>query len=362
MIAATPALVVDLERLEANIAAMAGRSRASGVALRPHVKTHKCSTLAARQLEAGAAGLSCATIDEAEAMAHAGLRNLLLTSPVVGEERIARLVALAWRDARTIAVVDHPDNVDAIAQAAATAGLRLGLLVDFDVRQQRTGVASIEAGIALARRIRERSSLELRGMQAYAGHLQHVVDRAERSRLADAAKTTVARARDALVAIGVTEPIVSGSGTGTHDIDSRETPFTELQVGSYVFMDEDYGRVAAADPQPWPFSAALFVRTTVVSVNVAGFATTDAGTKAFALNGPPPRVVTAPWAGAAYSFAGDEHGRLALAAGMPVPPLGAVLECVVSHVDPTVCLYDRFYCRRGGRLVETWRVDARERR
>lgn len=362
MIAPTPALIVDLDALEANIAAMAERSRASGVALRPHVKTHKCSRLAQRQLAAGAIGLSCATLDEAEAMAAAGLGGILVTSPVVGEDKIARLVALVQRDAATAAVVDHPDNVDALGRAAREARVRLRVLVDLDVGQHRTGVATNDAAVALASRILGEASLELAGLQAYAGHLQHLVDRDERTAAAQAVKATVAEAREALRALGVARPIVTGSGTGTHEIDRLDTPFTELQVGSYVFMDEDYGRVAAADPVAWPFAVALCVRTTVVSVNVPGFVTTDAGTKAFALNGPPPRVVTEPWAGAAYAFAGDEHGRIRLAPGMPVPPLGTRLDCVVPHVDPTVSLYDRCYCARGGRIEETWPIDARGRR
>ena len=358
----TPALVIDLAVLEANIRMLADRSRQQGIALRPHVKTHKCSTLAAMQVAAGAIGLSCATIDEAEVMAAAGLPGLLVTSPLVTRDKIDRLLALCRQHADIAVVADHPANVDALAAAVAAADLTLRVFVDLDVGQRRTGTATLENAVALAHRIAVSNALTLGGLQAYAGHLQHIVDRRDREIQAQAAKQQVARVRDAIGQAGFRLPAVTGSGTGTHDIDSYDTPFTELQAGSYVFMDEDYGRLAALDRDAWPFSVSLFVQTSFVSINVPGLATTDAGTKAFALNGPAPRVVTPPYADARYGFAGDEHGCIALAAGSITPALGTQLRCVVSHCDPTVSLYDRFYCVRDGAVVDVWPIDARGRR
>lgn len=358
----TPALFLDLGVLEANIEALTASSRRHGMALRPHVKTHKCTTLAAKQVAAGAIGLSCATIDEAEAMVAAGLPGILVTSPLVTRDKIDRLLALRRWQPDIAVVADHPANVDLLADTAAAHGLPLRVFVDLDVGQHRTGVATPEDAVALARRIAASGSLSLGGLQAYAGHLQHLVERSEREKQAEFVKQRVTHVRDAIEESGLQLPVVTGSGTGTHDIDSRDTPFTELQAGSYVFMDEDYGRVAAADHDGWPFSVSLLVQTTVVSINAPGVITTDAGTKAFALNGPAPRVVTSPYEGAQYGFAGDEHGRVKLAVGSPIPALGTQLRCVVSHCDPTVSLYDRFYCVRDGAVVEVWPIDARGRR
>lgn len=356
----TPTLVIDLPALEANIRAMADRCRRDGIALRPHAKTHKCSTLARLQVEAGAIGVCCATIDEAEVMVAAGLPGVLITSPLVTAEKIGRLLTLCRRATDLAVVADHPENVAALADAAQLQGVTLCVLVDLDVGQRRTGVATATDAVALAQRIARSNALTLGGLQAYAGHLQHITDRAERARKTEQAKHQVFLVRDSIRDAGLALPRITGSGTGTHDIDSRATPFTELQAGSYVFLDEDYGAVAAIDPEKWPFSVALHVQTSVVSANVPGLATTDAGTKAFALNGPPPRIVTPPYAGCAYRFAGDEHGMIELA-GASVPSLGTVLRCVVSHCDPTVSLYDRYYCLRDGVVVDVWPIDARGR-
>ena len=154
----------------------------------------------------------------------------------------------------------------------------------------------------------------------------------------------------------------SGGGTGTHAIDGNEGPFTEIQAGSYVFMDAEYQEITYEDGRDWPFENALFVQTAVTSRNVAGSVTTDAGTKSFALNGPKPHIVTPGLVGATYEYSGDEHGRVTLAADMARPQLGQRVECLAPHCDPTVVLYDAFHCVRGDVLVEIWPVDARGRR
>lgn len=357
----TPALVLDLDAVDFNLAAMATIARAAGVALRPHAKTHKSTTLAKRQIAAGAIGICCATIDEAEVMVAAGLPGVLITSPLVTRGKIARLIDLLERADDVMVVADDAGNVAALDAAAGARGRTLGVLVDLDIGQRRTGVADVAAGVRLAREIASWKALRFRGVQAYAGHLQHVATRAEREALARAAQARVAALVAELRAEGLAPAIVTGVGTGTHAIDS-EGPFTELQVGSYVVMDAEYGAVEHAPGRAWPFRPALFVAVAVVSANVPGQVTTDGGTKAFALNGPLPTVATGPLAGAAYAFAGDEHGRLILPEGVAAPPLGTVIECTVPHCDPTIALHDAYLCVRGDRLVEVWPIDARGRR
>jgi D-serine deaminase-like pyridoxal phosphate-dependent protein len=355
----TPALVLDLDRLEQNIAAMATHCRQVGWMLRPHAKTHKSVAIARLQLAAGAVGISCATLGEAEVMVDGGITGVLITSPVVGAARIERLIALNARAADLMAVVDHPDNLTSLA-AAAAAAQPLTLLVDFDIGLRRTGAATVADAIVLAKRIASASSLRFAGVQAYAGQLQHVVDYAEREKLAQIQHARLAELAAALRTEGLAPAIVSGGGTGTHDIDHGSRSFTELQAGSYIFMDVDYGRIQlrAGANRP-PFENALFVQTSVVSANAAGFVTTDAGLKRFATDGPKPVIAAGAPPGASYRYQGDEHGAVVFVDADQTLPLGAVVSCVVPHCDPTVNLYDWYHCVRGDRLVDIWPVDAR---
>ncbi len=357
----TPALVLDLDRLERNIARMAGRVRRTKHALRPHAKTHKCVEIARRQIGVGALGQCCATLGEAEIFVDAGIAGVLITSPIVTEGKIERLAALNARAEGLMAVVDHPQGMDALAAAFKGAAKPLALLVDIDLGRHRTGVASEADALALARRIASAPGLRFVGLQAYAVHLQHVAEFKERRAAALTQRQKVQRIREALVAAGLEVRIVTGAGTGTHAIDAEDTTFTEFQTGSYIFMDVDYRRALAHDPEPVPFEAALFVQTAVVSTNAKDWVTTDAGLKAFATDGPAPEIATGAPPGSRYAFMGDEHGGVILAKGAPRPALGDRIECITPHCDPTVNLYDVYHCVRGDTLVAIWPVDARGR-
>ncbi len=358
----TPALVLDLDAFERNLAFMAAAMRDFGRNLRPHAKSHKCSRIARAQIDAGAVGICCATLDEAEVMAAAGLRGILITSPVTTEIKIGRLIDLARQGPDLMIVADHASNVSALDRAAQAAGVTICVLVDVELGFGRTGVLTVDAAEALARQIKATVALTFGGIQAYGGHLQHIADDAARLAATKDAQAFVADIVARLTAIGMKPPLVSGGGTGTSMIDGRSGPFTEIQAGSYVFMDAEYESISYGGGQTWPFESALFVQTAVTSANNAGTVTTDAGTKAFALNGPKPRIVTPGLIGAAYEYSGDEHGRVRLASDMAVPRLGDRIECVVPHCDPTVVLYDAFHCVRGDRLVDIWPIDARGRR
>ena len=359
----TPALLIDLDALERNIAAMAAHARAAGVALRPHAKTHKSVAIARRQVEAGALGICCATLGEAEVMVRGGLPGVHITSPQVTESKIARLIALNASPHRGLSVVvDHPDNLAALDRAAQGAGKTLDVLVDYEAGQGRTGVASEADLVALVRVARDGRGVAFRGVQAYSGNLQHVPVRAERRTRALAQARLVGAMIERLRRAGIEVPIVTGGGTGTFDLDPEAHVFTELQVGSYVFMDVDYLRAMADGRNAPPFETALFVATAVVSVNAKDYVTTDAGLKCFATDGPTPVPAAGVPSGSRYEFFGDEHGRLIVPPGAPRPPLGAHIECVSPHCDPTVNLHDRFHVVRGDTLVDIWPVDARGRR
>lgn len=352
----TPALVVDVAVLERNIAAMAHFAAKSHVHVRPHVKSHKCVEIARRQIAAGAVGVCCATLDEVAAMVTGEVPGLLLTSPIAGTEKLTQLGQLLRRDPSVMVVADDPAAVDELARLSAQIGAPIRVLVDVDVGQRRTGCRTIAAAVALAQHLGRTPGLEIYGVQAYAGHIQHIVAYAERqaaaAKVADEVRTLCGTLREVQLA----PQIVTGAGTGTADIDARLGIYTELQVGSYVFMDADYLRIEGVERDYQP---SLFVDTTVVSALGDNDVITDAGTKAFALNGPPPQPATGE-RGWVYSYAGDEFGRISLSADSRRPGRGERLALIVSHCDPTVVLYPHYVCVRGERVEGYWSIAPRQ--
>lgn len=355
----TPALVLDLDALEANLATMERRAHAAGRALRPHAKSHKSIEIARRQVEAGAGGVTCATLAEAEAMVRGGIEGVLLSSPVVHPGMIERLVQLHAKAEGLMVVVDHPASAAALDRAAARTERPLEVLIDVDVGSERTGVRSVDDAVALAAVIRDLPHLRLGGIQAYYGHLQHLTRYEERAAAAAGQKTRIRAVAAALREAGLAPSIVTGSGTGTHHMDLADRPFTELQVGSYLFTDQDYGQVELDPGARQPFRPSLFVAATVISVNPPGCVIIDAGLKAFATDSGVPVPVRGMPAGATYTFKGDEHGGIHAGPGVILPALGEVVELLTPHCDPTVNLHDRYHVVRGGELVAIWPVDAR---
>lgn len=354
----TPALLIDLDALEANIQAMAKHCAAVRQRLRPHTKTHKSVEIARRQVAAGAVGVCCATLGEAEVMGRAGIPGVHITSPVVRPHGVARLMALNAAAQDLSVVVDHPDNVAALAEAAAAAGKTLQIMVDIDVGSRRTGVPSAQQAVALAQQVEGASHLTLTGVQGYAGFLQHIYDWDERVRRGQEVADFLAEVKRQLEAAGIAPPVFSGGGTGTHAIDCTQGVLNELQAGSYVFLDTDYQAVRHQGEAAERFREALFVQASVVSAAQEDCVTTDAGLKAFATDCGLPELRRGAPAGATYSFAGDEHGRITFAGSERIG-LGAVVECLSPHCDPTVNLYSVYHVVRGDTLVDIWPVDTR---
>jgi 3-hydroxy-D-aspartate aldolase len=339
---------------------MAEFARSAGIHLRPHTKTHKSADIAQRQIKAGAIGLCCVKLGEAEALADASLAGLHITSPVVSPAGIARLIALAGRVSDLTVVVDDPGNASQLAYAAASRGTSLGVIIDIDPGSQRTGVASADAAVALARTIRAAPALRYAGVQFYCGPEQHIQAFAERG-LAVGKRADLLRAViDRLSQDGAAPPIVTGGGTGTHQIDAALGLFTELQVGSYIFMDEQY-LACESKPGTTHYETSLFVDTRVVSANTAGVVTVEGGLKAFASDAGVPAIVAGATAGSRYSFMGDEHGAVTLPPGSQSPKLGDVITMTTPHCDPTVNLYDTFHFIQEGVLKALWPVSARGR-
>jgi 3-hydroxy-D-aspartate aldolase len=356
----TPALVLDLDAFERNVALMADHCRVNGLGLRPHAKTHKSVAIARAQIAAGALGQCCAKLGEAEAMAAGGIESILITSPVVTAGGIARLMALNTKLPDLMVVVDNPENARALAAAAAEARRSLKVLVDLDVGLHRTGIRPGEDATELAELLDAAEFLELRGLQAYAGHLMHIHDFAERREKSLAAMKVLGEQRDALKAKGLCCDIISGGGTGSYNIDPEANVLTELQGGSYIFMDKQYGDLALGNGASFPFATSLFVQMSVVSNNTRNLATTDAGFKAFATDAEPPVLLSGAPEGASYFFFGDEQGGILLPDGAHLP-LDSVLTAMTPHCDPTVNLYDAYHVVRGDTLVDIWPIEARGR-
>jgi 3-hydroxy-D-aspartate aldolase len=351
----TPCLVLDLDGFEANLEKMGRFTMDRGVALRPHAKTHKCVKIARRQIEKGAIGISVATIAEAEVMARAGIRGLLLTAEMVGEPKIARLIQLVAKAPETMVVVDHVDNARDLQQAAAAAQLRLHVLIDLEIGQNRTGVEPGEPALKLAQTIANSPNLQLKGLCAYAGHVAHTMGFAERRAGSERALQRAISTRDLLVKNGHEIEVLTGASTGTYNIDADIEGLTELQSGSYVFMDVEYRRIGGkSGPLYDDFAPALNVLATVIHRS-GNKAVVDAGLKAFATDrafGPEPVDGTL----GRYEFAGDEHGRLVLEKDIK---LGEKVRFITPHCDPTVNLYDRIFCVRGDVVEDEWAIMER---
>ncbi|MEZ5971404.1 MAG: DSD1 family PLP-dependent enzyme [Hyphomonadaceae bacterium] len=355
----TPVLVVDRDVLQRNIEAMARFARESGMALRPHAKTHKSADIARLQMEAGAAGVCCAKLGEAEALAEGGVQNILITSPVVTPQAVERLIALNAKINRLQVVADNSANVDALAAATRAAGEALDVLVDIDPGIRRTGVSSPEAALALARQIAKTEMLRFAGVQYYCGAQQHIESYADR-RAAIADRTEYLRGVvETLSNAGYAPEVVSGGGTGTHRIDAELGVLTELQAGSYVFMDKQYNDCDLDGGSGKPFETSLVVDAHVISANSTSMATIDAGFKALSTDGGLPVVMDGAPPSAMFVFMGDEHG--ALIAPDHTFRIGDHVSLAVPHCDPTVNLYDAYHVVRDGTLIDIWPVSARGR-
>jgi D-serine deaminase-like pyridoxal phosphate-dependent protein len=350
----TPAAVLDLDAFERNVALMAARAKAAGLALRPHAKSHKCSALARRQIEAGAVGVCCAKLAEAEALAGAGIGAILVTSPIAGAGPAGRAAALAGTLADFRIVVDH---VDGVAELAAASTGPIQVLIDVDPGMGRTGVHDAAQAVAVFRAIAAQPSLRFLGVQCYGGNWQHMEGaNARAAAVADGMarlSTVMAALREAGAEIGV----VTGGGTGTFTADAAQGVLSEVQPGSYAFMDREYRDALGADPEGG-FEQALAVAASVISANHPQWVTVDAGLKAFATDGPLPQALTPKFAACAYRFFGDEHGRLARPEGAGVVR-GERVDFVPGHIDPTLDRYEVIHLVRGDVLEEIAPIEAR---
>ena len=359
----TPALVVDVDAMERNLAAMAAFAAGHGVRLRPHAKMHKSATLARLQVAAGAVGVCVQKTSEAEALADAGVGDIYISNEVIAPAKLARVAALAGRIRLAIAV-DSAEGVERLATAVARAATMIDVFVEVDVGHGRCGVAPAAAG-ALAQRVVSHAppdgGLRFAGIQAYHGRAQHLRGAAEREAASRHAADQARAAQASIGAAGIACPLVTGGGTGTFAFDVAGDVWGELQAGSYLFMDRDYADNDRAPGLP-SLEHALFVKSQVVSRGVA-HAVVDAGHKSHAIDSGLPSV----WQRELdFSSGGDEHGILRARPGATaaeLPRLGDTVWLVPGHCDPTVNLHDRYIAVRGGlvagRVEAVWPIEAR---
>ncbi len=356
----TPALILELDGFEWNVSKMSAWAREHHRALRPHAKTHKCPEIALALIKAGAVGACSAKISEAEALSDGGVSGLLLTSAMIGRSRIERAVRLARRRPETLFSVDNAQNVEDLNAAAAEAKIKFNLAIDLWIGR-RTGIATGEPALALAQRITSLDHVRFAGLQAYAGHASHVNGFENRKKVSREAMGQAVETRRLIEKSGIECRLVTGGSTGTYNIDCDIDGVTELQPGSFMFMDTDYSRIGGSNgPVYQDFRKCLFVIATVISKPSDSSAVLDTGYKSLATDRPfVPELRN--MTDVPFRWGGDEHGVLDVSKAASPLKLGDRVEITAPHCDPTVNLYDRIYALRGDQVEAVWKIAARGR-
>ncbi|KAJ5306938.1 hypothetical protein PENANT_c003G11472 [Penicillium antarcticum] len=349
----TPSMIADLDLMEANIKKLMDKLLPTGLNIRPHLKTTKSAILAGKLVKAGAKGGCVAKVSEAEVIAAAGFDDLLITCEIVGPAKVKRLVELFRKYPKIRIVVDSETGASAINDALASSGIAdpITTLIDLDVGLHRTGVSPGEPALALARHVGGLKHLKLIGVQGYEGHLQHLHDKEDRKSQCLESMQILTSTADSLRKAGFSIEVVTTGGTGTAEFCATVPGVTELQPGSFIFMDTDYRNAVGTF-----YSNSLTILSTVVSKQGPRAVTIDSGLKSLTTDSglaecKDPRYV--------YGVLGDEHGSLMWEEGTPDLSVGDRVEMIPSHIDPTVNLHDFYYAYRQGVIEEIWPVDSR---
>ncbi len=327
------------------------------VRIRPHAKTHKSPIIALKQMEWGAIGVCCQKVSEAEALVYGGVHDVLISNEIIATQKLERLAALA-KLANIGVCVDDLQNVRDIATAAARVNAKLDVYVEIDVGTFRCGVAPGEPAVALAKEISAHKRLRFAGLHAYHGAAQHQRTDAARRASIHAACAHAIATRQALQGSGLDCPIITGAGTGTYSLEAASQVYNEIQPGSYIFMDADYGRNFADDGAPVStFRQSLFVWATVMSRPTSDRAVVDAGLKALSVDSGMPLV--ADLRGVEYARASDEHGVLLIKNSETKISLGENIRLTPGHCDPTVNMHDWYVGVRNDVVEQLWPISAR---
>lgn len=347
----TPALVIDLDVMEANIAKMASYFAGRKSNVRPHFKTHKCPNIAQMQLQAGADGITCAKVEEAEALVNGGvLKNILIANQIVSKPKIAKLMGLN-RHAEVMVCVDDPQNISDLSDAAQLSGVELGVLVEVNVGMNRCGVDTPEEALELAKQVEKAKGLRFMGLQGYEGHVVMVPDFEERKAAVLRDMQRLLEARQMVEKAGLPVTIVDGAGTGTYSITGDIPGVDEIQAGSYLFVDVNYLKVLK------DFQPSLTVLTTVMRRPYNGRAVADAGMKAASTDQAVPQPLNLE--GVKVKKLAEEHALLELENPAVELKLGDKIDLIPGHVCTTVNLHDRYYGVRNGKVEVIWPITGR---
>ncbi len=354
----TPALCVDLDAMERNIATMQERVKRNGIATRPHAKTHKCAAIAKLQLAAGAIGICTAKLSEAEALFAQGIEKICMTTSNPSPRKIQRAMQLRKKNADFIQALDEEANARALSAAAKAAGITADVVIDVAVGT-RSGIPPGDDAVALAKLVDTLPNLKLRGLLSYDGGAQHVDGFAARKERALKGLEANVATWEGMKKAGLNTEIFSGGGTGTYSVQHLTPGFTDVQVGSYIFMDMQYLAIGSEDGDPVykDFAPTLTVVATILNNRFPGRLTTDAGAKALTLNKPNAGVIDEP--GMDYNAGSDEFGVITFKESSRTYKIGDRLEVIVPHCDPVVNLYDQIYGIRKDRVEVIWPVTAR---
>jgi len=354
----SPALCVDLDRMEQNIKTVHARLKGTAVAVRPHAKTHKCPAIAKMQVAAGAVGICTAKLSESEVMLNNGIKSVLMTGVNVTVPKINKAMALRKKYSGFIQAIDNPQNAQDLQDAAKASGIIADVVVDINVIQ-RSGVLPGAPALALAQQVDKMPNLKFRGILAYDGAVQHVVGFQKRKEQALKTFEAVIMTYEKMKASGLNMEIFSGGGTGTYDIMTDVPGFTDVQVGSYIFMDCQYIEIGGAKNETVfdDFAPSLTVMTTIINSNYPGRLITDSGTKALTLNQPNAFVIGEP--DFDYVAGSDEYGTITFEKSSKSYKVGDKLEVIIPHCDPAVDLYDFMYGIRKGKVESILQILAR---
>jgi D-serine deaminase-like pyridoxal phosphate-dependent protein len=355
----TPALLIELDAFEHNIVRMAEMAKQYGVALRPHAKAHKSSVIAQKQIAAGAVGICCQKLSEAYPFVAAGISDVYISNEFVGPAKIAMAIELA-RHIKLSLCVDHIAQIESLGLAASAAGVMITVLVEVDIGQARCGVAKMDGLAMLVDCIARHASLHFGGLQAFHGGIQHLATWDLRRTSAATAAERVAAYVQFLSARGIACPVITGSGTGTAEFDVAGGVFTEIQPGSYIFMDAHYGA------NEWSGLTmprhSLFIAATIMSTAKDDLAVCDVGLKGVAIDSGLPLVRPGQDDELKFVRANDEHGVLKIidtVGAVARDRLGEQVLLIPGHCDPTANLYDQYVCIRNERVEDIWDIDAR---
>jgi D-serine deaminase-like pyridoxal phosphate-dependent protein len=354
----SPALCLDLDKMAQNLKVVHNVLRGTHVGVRPHIKTHKCPELAKMQIAAGAVGVCAAKLSESEVMLDNGIANVLMTGVNVTIPKIQKAMALRKKHKGFIQAVDNPQNARDLQEAAKAAGIIADVVVDINLIK-RSGVIPGAPALELAQMVDRMPNLKFRGILAYDGGVQHVTGFKRRKELALKNFEPIVNTYDMMKASGLNLEIFSGGGTGTYDMMQEVPGFTDVQVGSYLFMDCQYIEIGGSKNETVmdDFAPSLTVMTTILNNNYPGSLTTDSGTKALTLNKPNAMVIGEP--GFNYIAGSDEYGTITFEKSNKSYKPGDKLEVIVPHCDPVVNLYDSMYGIRNGKVESVLPILAR---